>query len=385
MSSLSLQGISKSFGSTSVLHDVDLHVEHGEFVVLVGPSGCGKSTLLRLIAGLETIDAGSFLMEGRQMNTVKPAKRGIGMVFQSYALYPHMTVAENISFGLRLQHMPKQKIDARLAEVSRVLKLDSLMGRKPRALSGGQRQRVAIGRALVQEPDVFLFDEPLSNLDAKLRVSMRVEIAKLHQRLGSTMIYVTHDQVEALTLADRIVVMNRGRIEQIGTPLDLYHRPSNLFVAGFIGSPEMNFIPGRIVDVGSTSTSIVTDSGFKLVAEVDSARARPGDAVTVGIRPESVREGPGVNTMVGTVEVTEHLGEVTYLYMAVAGAPETFVMKAEGTAAPREGQTIQIDVRSSDLHVFDAQGAALLRTNVETRSDALPGRPLSADPGELVS
>ena len=367
MSSLILQGLRKSFGATQVLHGVDLQVESGEFVVLVGPSGCGKSTLLRLIAGLEEIDDGSFLMDGRQMNAVKPAKRGIGMVFQSYALYPHMTVAENISFGLRLERRPRQEIASRVENVSRVLKLDGLLDRKPKELSGGQRQRVAIGRALVQEPKLFLFDEPLSNLDAKLRVSMRVEIAKLHQRLQSTMIYVTHDQVEALTLADRIVVMNRGRIEQVGTPLDLYHRPSNLFVAGFIGSPEMNFLTGRLVETGAAVTTIMTDSGRTLTAAVDSARAEAGDAVTVGMRPESMREGAGVNLLEGTVEVAENLGEVTYLYLALPGAPNTFVVKVDGTATAKEGQTIAMDVRPVDLHVFDDQGAAFARADIETR------------------
>jgi multiple sugar transport system ATP-binding protein len=322
-SSVQLAGVSKHFGSTSVIREVNLTVEPGELVVFVGPSGCGKSTLLRLIAGLEEPNTGSIHISGRDVTHTHPSKRGVAMVFQSYALYPHMSVAENMAFGLKIQRSPQAEIDARVRRAAEILQLDTLLDRKPRALSGGQRQRVAIGRAIVREPDVFLFDEPLSNLDAALRGQMRVEIARLHARLGTTMIYVTHDQVEAMTLASRIVVLNGGRIEQIGAPLELYRRPANLFVAGFLGSPRMNFLAARVARVDSESIEVsvagerlrlarpgaaragwVAGDREQVVADGaasaaidrgDSSTAHPdlsvGDAVTLGIRPERLLLG----------------------------------------------------------------------------------------------
>ncbi|MCX7351621.1 MAG: sn-glycerol-3-phosphate ABC transporter ATP-binding protein UgpC, partial [Alphaproteobacteria bacterium] len=283
MAEVRIENLRKSFGAVEVLKDIDLTVEDGSFVVLVGPSGCGKSTLLRSIAGLEPVSGGTITIGGRKVNDLPPAQREIAMVFQSYALYPHMDVAANMGFGLRFARTPKAEIEARVAEAARILQLEPLLKRRPRELSGGQRQRVAIGRAIVRKPQVFLFDEPLSNLDAALRINTRVEIAKLHKLLAATIVYVTHDQVEAMTLADKIVVMNQGRIEQQGKPLDLYYRPANLFVAGFIGSPAMNFIAGQVtqggIDLGPDGA--VTLAGLTAAAV--------GSRVTLGIRPEHVR------------------------------------------------------------------------------------------------
>ncbi len=298
MSQIILDKLSKRFGGAEVLRDVSLSIEKGEFTVFVGPSGCGKSTLLRCIAGLEEITSGTLDIGGKRMNEVDPAERGLAMVFQSYALYPHMTVAENMSFGLRMAHRPKAEIAEKIAKAARILQLEPLLDRKPAALSGGQRQRVAIGRAIVRDPDVFLFDEPLSNLDAELRVQTRVEIAKLHQTLGNTIIYVTHDQTEAMTLADKIVVLRAGRIEQVGTPMDLYNDPDNAFVAGFIGSPRMNFL-----------SATVTPDGLSIggIAAPMPALSRPltqGQTLQLGIRPEHLDQTEGVRLPV-TVEVVE--------------------------------------------------------------------------------
>ena len=289
-SSVRLSSVAKHFGNTPVIGNVDLEVAPGELVVFVGPSGCGKSTLLRLIAGLDVPTSGSIHISGRDVTDVHPAKRGVAMVFQSYALYPHMSVAENMAFGLRMQGMPKADIQSRVARAADILQLGALLNRKPRELSGGQRQRVAIGRAIVREPDVFLFDEPLSNLDAALRGQMRVEIARLHARLGTTMIYVTHDQVEAMTLASRIVVLNAGRIEQIGAPLDLYARPANLFVAGFLGAPRMNFLAARVTACGGGRVAVEM-AGRTIDVPRDSVSLAAGDAVTVGVRPENLGVG----------------------------------------------------------------------------------------------
>src|SRR5688572_10168791 len=289
MAEVVLRGIRKSYGSTEVLHGIDLNVSDGEFVVFVGPSGCGKSTLLRIIAGLESITSGELFIGGRRMNDVPPAQRRIAMVFQSYALYPHMTVYKNMAFGLRFARTEKAEADRRVRRAAEILKLTELLDRKPAALSGGQRQRVAIGRAIVREPAVFLFDEPLSNLDAALLINTRVEIAKLHRELAATTIYVTHDQVEAMTLANKIVVLNLGRVEQVGSPLDLYHRPANLFVAGFIGSPRMNFIPGR-VEASRSGMAIVSITGGEIALSAPSSELAEGDTVTIGIRPEHMIE-----------------------------------------------------------------------------------------------
>jgi ABC-type sugar transport system ATPase subunit len=341
MPALTLHQIKKSFGKTAVLHGIDLSVDEGEFVVFVGPSGCGKSTLLRLIAGLEAADAGSIHFGGRELTHAPPSQRQVAMVFQSYALYPHMTVRQNLSFGMRMRGVPRSTIDAKLAQAVRVLQLEPYLERKPGELSGGQCQRVAIGRALVQEPAVFLFDEPLSNLDAELRLHMRVEIKSLHQQLGKTMVYVTHDQLEAMTLADRIVVLRAGRIEQQGAPLALYERPANVFVAGFIGSPAMNLFPA---DFNAGQATLADGSALKVAADV----AGPG---TLGVRPEHLRvdaEGP----LLLHVQVVEALGATRYVHGLCAGQPACAELR-DG-AAPRPGATLRLT--PTQLHVFDAAG-----------------------------
>ena len=296
MSDIKLNKVKKSFGGTEIIHGVDIDIEDGEFVVFVGPSGCGKSTLLRLIAGLESITSGELNIGGRRVNHLTPPERGIAMVFQSYALYPHMTVYKNMAFGLKMGNLGKKDIERKVRKAAQVLQLESLLERRPAQLSGGQRQRVAIGRAIVREPKVFLFDEPLSNLDAALRVQTRLEIAKLHQELKTTVIYVTHDQVEAMTLADKIVVLDQGSVAQIGSPLELYHHPQNLFVAGFIGSPKMNFIKGKITALEEQRVGIELAEGNTAELRVASAKAKTSDVVTLGIRPEHFRadaEGEG--------------------------------------------------------------------------------------------
>jgi len=314
MSGLALSGVKKSFGATDIIHGVDLRIEDGEFVVFVGPSGCGKSTLLRLIAGLETTSAGRIDIGAREVTELDPSQRGVAMVFQSYALYPHMSVRDNIGFGLRMNGMPKAEVNKKVAEAAAILHLDELLDRKPRQLSGGQRQRVAIGRAIVRNPEVFLFDEPLSNLDAELRVQMRLEIAKLHKTLGATMIYVTHDQVEAMTLADKIVVLRAGRVEQVGTPLDLYDNPDNLFVAGFIGSPRMNFLRAVAAKSGNGELT-VTLPEFGDVAAPLAVMAEPaaGTELLLGIRPEHF-DAKGEVQLTAVVEVIEHLGGASFAY-----------------------------------------------------------------------
>ncbi|OZB32529.1 MAG: ABC transporter, partial [Pseudomonas sp. 34-62-33] len=286
MASVTLRNICKHYDGTAITRNIDLDIEDGEFVVFVGPSGCGKSTLLRLIAGLEEISSGELLIDGQRVNDLPPKDRSVGMVFQSYALYPHMTVAENMAFGLKLAKIGKAQVRSKVEEVSRILQLDALLERKPKDLSGGQRQRVAIGRTLVREPKVFLFDEPLSNLDAFLRVQMRIEISRLHQRLKSTMIYVTHDQVEAMTMADKIVVLEAGRIAQVGAPLELYHYPRNRFVAGFLGSPQMNFLQVRAFSASSEAVEIEMPGGYRMRVLVDGTGVEPGEELTLGVRPE---------------------------------------------------------------------------------------------------
>jgi multiple sugar transport system ATP-binding protein len=286
MASVTLRNICKSFDDVPITRSIDLDIADGEFVVFVGPSGCGKSTLLRLIAGLEDITDGELRIDGERVNELPPMDRSVGMVFQSYALYPHMNVAENMAFGLKLAKIDKAEIKRRVDAVAKILQLDQMLDRKPKDLSGGQRQRVAIGRTMVREPKVFLFDEPLSNLDAFLRVQMRIEISRLHQRLQSTMIYVTHDQVEAMTLADKIVVLNAGRIAQVGPPLELYHYPKNQFVAGFIGSPQMNFLPVKVMRADAESVEVAMPGGSALQLPVDGSQVAPGDALTLGVRPE---------------------------------------------------------------------------------------------------
>ena len=308
MSGVELHGVTKRFGDAQVIHGVDLNVNHGEFCVFVGPSGCGKSTLLRMIAGLEETSDGAIAIGGDDVTHLDPADRGVAMVFQTYALYPHMTVAENMGFGLKMNRHPRAEIDAKVAEAARILKLDPLLSRKPAALSGGQRQRVAIGRAIVRGPKVFLFDEPLSNLDAELRVEMRAEIARLHREIGATMIYVTHDQVEAMTMADKIVVLRAGHIEQVGAPMDLYDDPANRFVAGFIGSPAMNFLPGTAAAGG-----VVIPALGDAPVPVRSRALPEGTKVEIGLRPQDLTltdDGPF------TVEMAENLGGVSYAHLS---------------------------------------------------------------------
>jgi lactose/L-arabinose transport system ATP-binding protein len=350
MSGVMLNGVKKSFGDVTVIHGVDLVVQNGEFCVFVGPSGCGKSTLLRMIAGLEQTSSGRIEIGGRDVTGLDPADRGVAMVFQTYALYPHMTVAENMGFGLRMNRVPKPEIARKVAEAAAILCLEPYLERKPKALSGGQRQRVAIGRAIVRGPEVFLFDEPLSNLDAELRVEMRVEIARLHQELGATMIYVTHDQVEAMTLADKIVVLRAGRIEQDGPPLGLYDDPDNEFVAGFIGSPRMNFFDGVPAE-GGIRVAALGD----LVIPTDIRTS--GSSVRVGIRPEHLRLTAGGALR---LDISEHLGDVSYLH--IAGPDGTrMVAEARDARGMRPGTTLGATVDSQRVYFFDATSGQRLR------------------------
>jgi multiple sugar transport system ATP-binding protein len=347
MASVDIQNVSKSFGAVEVLKGVDVPIFDGEFVVLVGPSGCGKSTLLRMIAGLETISSGEIRIGERVVNDVPPKNRDIAMVFQSYALYPHMTVRDNMAFSMKLRRAPKADINARIARAAEILSLTPLLGRYPRELSGGQRQRVAMGRAIVRDPRVFLFDEPLSNLDAKLRVQMRTEIKELHQRLKTTTVYVTHDQVEAMTMADRIVVMHDGIVEQIGAPLDLYDRPANLFVAGFIGSPAMNFLKGR-VEPGRPAT-FLSEGGTRILLP-EPAAAHAGRSVTCGLRPEHARLDPAGN--VAIIAVVEPTGSETQVVMKI-GSDEIIGVFRERIAA-RPGTTLTVSFDPDHVHLFDA-------------------------------
>jgi lactose/L-arabinose transport system ATP-binding protein len=352
MTGVTLQQVVKRFGDVQVIHGVDLTVEDGEFCVFVGPSGCGKSTLLRMIAGLENTTAGSVQIGARDVTHADPAERGVAMVFQTYALYPHMTVAENMGFGLKMNGQPKDVIASKVTEASRILKLDDYLARKPKALSGGQRQRVAIGRAIVRGPEVFLFDEPLSNLDAELRVEMRVEIARLHREIGATMIYVTHDQVEAMTLADKIVVLRAGRIEQVGAPLDLYDNPDNRFVAGFIGSPAMNFIDGVVEKAG-----LVQAKGLDSTVPTDVALPGAGGKVVVGLRPQHLRLTEG-NTH--TVEMTEALGGVTFIHLSGPTGEKLVVESHDATRVKRGAATgISFDPGHAMMFAADTAGLRL--------------------------
>lgn len=370
MSNVILREIRKSHDRTEVLHGIDLTIDDGEFVVFVGPSGCGKSTLLRMIAGLESVTSGELLIGDKLVNDIPPASRGVAMVFQSYALYPHMTVRENISFGLKLAKTSAAGIDQAVNQAAEILQLDHLLDRKPKELSGGQRQRVAIGRAIVRKPQVFLFDEPLSNLDASLRVHMRVEIARLHQSLGKTMIYVTHDQVEAMTLADRIVVLNAGRVEQVGSPLALYRTPINMFVAGFIGSPKMNFMAATPSGQPASTTSdgkVALLSGDTIDVACDSACLAMNEILTLGIRPEHIRPAqPGEGNQInGIVRVVEHLGDVTYLYLDVPGYAAPIMMRAPADALQRVGDTIKFCLPKSCCYVFDKDGKTISRAHAD--------------------
>ncbi len=358
MVGLTLNGVRKNYGNMEVLHGIDLDIRSGEFIAFVGPSGCGKSTLLRTIAGLETISSGELLIDGQLMNYVPPSRRGIAMVFQSYALYPHMTVFENMAFGMRIAGVKKAEIDRRVRQAADILQLTDYLGRYPKALSGGQRQRVAIGRAIVRDPKVFLFDEPLSNLDAALRVATRIEIAKLKQSMpDTTMIYVTHDQVEAMTLADRIVVLRGGNIEQIGTPLELYRSPANLFVARFIGSPAMNILPA-VVKAEGEGTRITLAGGEHILALVRMPPGLGEAPVRLGVRPEDLRLSEG-GVFEGRVSLIEQLGEVQLVYLEVDKVETPIVAKLPGTEMLRVGERLRFDVDPERIHLFDGEGVSI--------------------------
>ena len=362
MATLQLRQVTKQFDATRVIHGVDLAVADGEFVVFVGPSGCGKSTLLRMICGLEQVTSGDVMIDGTKVNNVSAADRGLAMVFQSYALYPHMTVRQNMSFGLENIGTPRAEIERKIDAAAKLLRLDTLLDRRPTQLSGGQRQRVAIGRAIVREPRIFLFDEPLSNLDAELRVSMRGEITGLHERLKATMVYVTHDQVEAMTMADKIVVLRAGKIEQVGTPLDLYNKPANKFVAGFIGSPQMNFVPVTVGSVNGADISVHLPGGGTTVVSRPGAAVTRDSALTLGVRPEHVRitEGNAPGSMPLRVEQVEHLGGHSLLYGTVVGADGARVTAhVDGQTNVRAGGTVAVTVPPAACHLFSADEPGL--------------------------
>jgi multiple sugar transport system ATP-binding protein len=352
MAQLDIRQLRKSFGNTQVIKGVDLQVEDREFCVFLGPSGCGKSTLLRLIAGLEEADSGDILLDGKSIVDLPSSRRNLAMVFQSYALYPHMSIRENMSFALQLAKVDPKIIEEKVSRVARTLELEALLDRKPSALSGGQRQRVAIGRAIVREPRIFLFDEPLSNLDASLRVQMRLELARLHQELQATMIYVTHDQVEAMTLADKVVIFNAGNIEQIGSPQELYRRPANRFVAGFLGMPKMAFLEGT-----RRGEALVLANGTEVRAPADLPAL--GGGVTIGVRPEQVSLGePGPGALDGRIEVVEHLGSDAYAYVAVKDLARVTV-RCAGDFKAAIGAPVAVRIDPDDCHVFDAGGVAV--------------------------
>ncbi len=379
MAALQIFNLRKAYGEAEVMRDINLDIADGEFTVFVGPSGCGKSTLLRMIAGLEDITDGDLMIGDKRVNDLPPAKRGIAMVFQSYALYPHMNLYDNMAFGLKLAGKTKADIDVAVRDAARILHIDHLLDRKPRQLSGGQRQRVAIGRAITRRPEVFLFDEPLSNLDAELRVKMRLEFARLHDELKTTMIYVTHDQVEAMTLADKIVVLSAGRIEQVGSPATLYHSPANRFVAGFIGSPKMNFLSGDIASIDADGLTVRLGSGALQRASVAPGNAQVGAPVTIGVRPEHVLvEDSRVGTVgaVGTVgsdrtsatpairaraSVVESLGDVAYLYAESDDAPDGLIVRVPPLSTLARHAPLSLTARDEHVHVFGADGQAFVR------------------------
>jgi len=357
MTGLLLKDIRKSYGAVDVIHGINLDIKQGEFIVFVGPSGCGKSTLLRMIAGLEEITGGDMFIDGERVNTVPPSKRGIAMVFQSYALYPHMTVYDNMAFGMRIAKESKEEIDRRVRAAADILQLTKYLDRLPKALSGGQRQRVAIGRAICRDPKVFLFDEPLSNLDAALRVATRIEISKLNEQMAdTTMIYVTHDQVEAMTLADRIVVLSQGHIEQVGAPLELYERPANLFVARFIGSPAMNIIPSAITATGAQTTVKLT-GGKSVTLDIATDASQNGKMASFGVRPEDLQVSTGEDFLFeGTVAIVEALGEVTLLYIEGLVDKEPIIAKIPGILPVHRGDKVRFTADKAKLHLFDADG-----------------------------
>ena len=359
MASLTLRNVHKSFGQTTVLSGIDLDVTDGEFTVIVGPSGCGKSTLLRTIAGLENLDKGTITIGKIDVTSLPPSKRGIAMVFQSYALYPHMTVYENMSFGMKIAGAPAKEIDLAVRAAAETLGLTTLLERKPRELSGGQRQRAAIGRATVRRPSIFLFDEPLSNLDASLRVRMRHEFARLHDMLETTMIYVTHDQVEAMTLADRIVVLRDGLIEQTGSPDELYTYPANLFVAGFIGSPAMNFLAGSVVDSRKDHTIVRLASETMIQVNTGSEELSPNSPVTLGIRPEHLTSGGEHNLVETTVTLVEPLGSHSYVYLEMPDADEPLILREAGDFRGKKGDRLTVSIPADHCHLFGEDGKGL--------------------------
>ncbi|AFY20564.1 sn-glycerol-3-phosphate ABC transporter ATP-binding protein UgpC [Pseudomonas sp. UW4] len=371
MIKLKLDNVNKQLGGARILRDVSLEIAAGEFVVFVGPSGCGKSTLLRLIAGLDSICGGDLLIDGRRVNDLEPRERGVGMVFQSYALYPHMSVYDNISFGLKLAKTEKTSLRERVLKTAQILQLDKLLQRKPKELSGGQRQRVAMGRAMAREPDILLFDEPLSNLDASLRVQMRNEIARLHDRLSSTMIYVTHDQVEAMTLADKIVVLNGGRVEQVGSPRELYERPASRFVAGFLGSPRMNFLEARLHAPGKTSLIHTPVLGMSSLP-FDSSNLAADAQMSLGIRPEHVSLKAADGTAGVVVTGVEYLGSETYVHLDT-GQDEPLICRCEVNAGWQAGDRVELQLEFDNLHLFNADGTALSRhpQAIETLPDGV--------------
>jgi ABC-type sugar transport system ATPase subunit len=369
MADLTLRGVKKAYGSLNILHGIDLDIKSGEFIVFVGPSGCGKSTLLRSIAGLEEITGGTLEIAGEKVNDVPPSKRGIAMVFQSYALYPHMTVYDNMAFGMKIAKEKKEEIDRRVKQAAEILQLTKYLDRLPKAMSGGQRQRVAIGRAIVRNPKVFLFDEPLSNLDAALRVATRIEIAKLKESMpNTTMIYVTHDQVEAMTLADRIVVLKDGRVEQVGSPMELYKRPGNLFVAQFIGSPAMNILPGKIEKAGAQTA--VSHIGGKAMVPIATPASAQGAEISFGVRPEDLYVAKGANSLFeGKVDYIEQLGEVQLVYLDIGrGIELPLIAKLPGNAPVERGATMRLDADAGDLHIFDASGSSFVKHTPEAKA-----------------
>ena len=357
MATLTLRNLRKSYGPADVIKGIDLDVLEREFVVFVGPSGCGKSTLLRMIAGLEDITSGELQIDGKRVNDVGPADRGLAMVFQSYALYPHMTVRQNMGFALRLARVPKAERDRKVNEAARILQLEPYLERRPKDLSGGQRQRVAIGRSIVRDPKVFLFDEPLSNLDAALRGQMRMELLRLHEDLNATMVYVTHDQVEAMTMADKIVVLQAGLVEQVGSPLELYHHPANLFVAGFIGSPRMNLLPAQVTEVDRSGVTVTLPSGGRITVPTSAGTARQGDTITLGVRPEGLHIGPA-GPIVGEVKLVERLGGLTLLHVTAEGG-QPLTVQVEGSVSTRSHEPIHLSIDTAACHLFDKAGEAM--------------------------
>ncbi len=357
MATLTLRNLRKSYGPADVIKGIDLDVLEREFVVFVGPSGCGKSTLLRMIAGLEDITSGELQIDGKRVNDVGPADRGLAMVFQSYALYPHMTVRQNMGFALRLARVPKAERDRKVNEAARILQLEPYLERRPKDLSGGQRQRVAIGRSIVRDPKVFLFDEPLSNLDAALRGQMRMELLRLHEDLNATMVYVTHDQVEAMTMADKIVVLQAGLVEQVGSPLELYHHPANLFVAGFIGSPRMNLLPAQVTEVDRSGVTVTLPSGGRVTVPTSAGTARQGDTITLGVRPEGLHIDPA-GPIVGEVKLVERLGGLTLLHVTAEGG-QPLMVQVEGSVSTRSHEPIHLSIDTAACHLFDKAGEAM--------------------------